>query len=317
MQRFKNILVSYSQRLGDEAALDRATALAKLNNARLTVIEVLEGLPDYADPPFGTSTAEKRDRESLFLDERRSHLERLTKSIRQEGLQVDAMVLSGPPFLEIIRAVLRDGFDLVILTADSWRGLRRFTFGSTSMHVMRKCPCPVWVLKPKSGTRFDRILATVNPRVEEPERAALDLKILQMASSLARMEGCHLDILTAWDFAGADYDTNRSEISEAIRDRLLRKNVDARSTALGSLLHEIDLSGLNFETHLPRGNPSLVIPQFVQDNKIDLIVMGTVTHTGIAGFLIGATAEDVLGQVDCSVLTVKPDGFVSPVTLEG
>ncbi|NJO21650.1 MAG: universal stress protein [Sphingomonadales bacterium] len=41
--------------------------------------------------------------------------------------------------------------------------------------------------------------------------------------------------------------------------------------------------------------------------------MGTVTRTGIAGFLIGATAEDVLRQVDCSVLTVKPDGFVTPV----
>jgi len=33
-----------------------------------------------------------------------------------------------------------------------------------------------------------------------------------------------------------------------------------------------------------------------------------------AGHLIGNTAEKILHQVDCSVLTVKPDGFVSPVT---
>jgi nucleotide-binding universal stress UspA family protein len=32
--------------------------------------------------------------------------------------------------------------------------------------------------------------------------------------------------------------------------------------------------------------------------------------------LIGNTAEEVLGAVDCSVLTVKPQGFVSPVTLD-
>ena len=41
------------------------------------------------------------------------------------------------------------------------------------------------------------------------------------------------------------------------------------------------------------------------------------TRTGIAGFLTGAAAEDLLGQVDRSVLAVKPEGFVSPVTIEG
>jgi nucleotide-binding universal stress UspA family protein len=44
--------------------------------------------------------------------------------------------------------------------------------------------------------------------------------------------------------------------------------------------------------------------------------MGTVCHTGVAGLIIGNTAEKVLNKVDCSVLTVKPEGFVTPVTLE-
>jgi len=43
--------------------------------------------------------------------------------------------------------------------------------------------------------------------------------------------------------------------------------------------------------------------------------MGTVCRTGIAGFLIGNTAENVLNDVDCSVLTVKPEGFASPKRL--
>jgi universal stress protein E len=41
--------------------------------------------------------------------------------------------------------------------------------------------------------------------------------------------------------------------------------------------------------------------------------MGTVGRAGIAGLLIGNTAEKILHQVECSVMTVKPDGFVSPV----
>ncbi|MGB5440863.1 MAG: hypothetical protein WBN90_14590 [Gammaproteobacteria bacterium] len=38
--------------------------------------------------------------------------------------------------------------------------------------------------------------------------------------------------------------------------------------------------------------------------------------TGIAVFLIGNIAEEVLDQVDCSVLMLKPEDFVTPVTLE-
>ena len=37
--------------------------------------------------------------------------------------------------------------------------------GSTSLHVMRKCPCPVWVMKPAQGKRFARILAAVDTGV--------------------------------------------------------------------------------------------------------------------------------------------------------
>jgi nucleotide-binding universal stress UspA family protein len=44
--------------------------------------------------------------------------------------------------------------------------------------------------------------------------------------------------------------------------------------------------------------------------------MGTVARTGINGLLMGNTAEMILTQIDCSVLAVKPQGFVSPVTLE-
>ena len=41
--------------------------------------------------------------------------------------------------------------------------------------------------------------------------------------------------------------------------------------------------------------------------------MGTVGRSGIKGLLLGNTAEKVLGTCDCSILTVKPDGFVSPI----
>jgi universal stress protein E len=67
---------------------------------------------------------------------------------------------------------------------------------------------------------------------------------------------------------------------------------------------------------LRRGEPAEVIPEFVVAEGIDLVVMGTVARAGLAGMLIGNTAERVLRKLPCSVLTVKPNGFVSPVRLD-
>lgn len=41
--------------------------------------------------------------------------------------------------------------------------------------------------------------------------------------------------------------------------------------------------------------------------------MGSVGHAGVRGLLMGERAEEILSRVDCGVLAVKPDGFVSPL----
>ena len=63
-------------------------------------------------------------------------------------------------------------------------------------------------------------------------------------------------------------------------------------------------------------NPSHAILDEVKQRDPDLLVMGTLSRGGIAGLLVGNTAEKVLERVDCSLLTVKPEDFVSPVTLK-
>jgi len=50
--------------------------------------------------------------------------------------------------------------------------------------------------------------------------------------------------------------------------------------------------------------------------KVDLMVMDTLSHTGISGFFMGNTAETIPNQLNCSLLAIKPPGFISPITLE-
>ncbi|NJO34814.1 MAG: hypothetical protein HC869_18540, partial [Rhodospirillales bacterium] len=81
-----NILVVYSRRIGDEAALSRATVLARLNGARLTALEVIERVPSNVTALLGSSIVEERELENRFFNERHAHLDRLVASVRQEGV---------------------------------------------------------------------------------------------------------------------------------------------------------------------------------------------------------------------------------------
>ena len=62
--------------------------------------------------------------------------------------------------------------------------------------------------------------------------------------------------------------------------------------------------------------PDVAILEQIERHGIELLVMGTVARTGIPGFFTGNTAERLLPQIPCSVMAVKPEGFVSPVSLE-
>ncbi|MBW2245528.1 MAG: universal stress protein, partial [Deltaproteobacteria bacterium] len=96
---------------------------------------------------------------------------------------------------------------------------------------------------------------------------------------------------------------------------LLAQVRDQTQQSLDELVAGYALEDLRYQIHLLMGDPSLVIPELVQEERVDLIVMGAVCRIGIPGFLIGNTAENVLQRVDASVLAVKPEGFVTPITL--
>ncbi len=250
-----------------------------------------------------------------IVEKRRSQLADIAALLQESGIQAKARVLCGTPFLEIIRQVLSARHDLVIIGADGSDGLRQALFGSTTMHLMRKCPCPVWVLKPTQTGRFQRILAAVDPDPEYPDHFALDTKIMQLSISLAQQYGAELHIVHAWHY---EYESvlrwQETSLSQTDVNRFLREVSNEHRHHLETLLSQYDLGELTHKVHLVKGEAGKQIPKLAHRQKIDVLVMGTVCRTGVAGLIMGNTAEDVLRHVNCSVLTVKPDGFRTSVT---
>ncbi len=313
MKRFKNILLVAGGERWEETALKRAVTIAKNNKAKLKIVEVIK------ESPRGTriliTTMHLADIQEAIIKERFNQLEYLIAPIRDEGVQVTAKVLIGTPFLEIIKEVLRNKHDLVIKTARGKGGLKEVLFGSTAMHLMRKCPCPVWVIKPTHRKKYARIMAAVDPDPSDEVKNALNTKIMELAASLARLEESEFHIVHTWTIYSELTLAASEEVSKGELTRYLNETRKIHKGWLNEIIEKYAPETTKSRIHLQKGSAEILIPALAKRKRIELIVMGTVSRTGIAGFFIGNIAEKVLQQVDCSVLTVKPDGFVTPVRL--
>ncbi len=306
MKRFKNILLVYEC---DETTLQRAALLAKENRAKLAIVHPMkETHGTWGRVKVGQKSI---DVQALLQEERQARLKEVAKSVKSAGVRPTTRIMVGEPFLEIIRDVIQNQRDLVIMTAEGKGGIRQRLFGSTSKRLMRKCPAPVLVVKPSRTKHFRQILAAIDPEVTGDAHDTLNHLILNLATSLATRENAQLHVVHAWSLLGESQMRRLSSVPDADIDCALRNEAERRKKLLQKLLlkHSVELCRL----HLIKGDAAVVIPQLVAKLDIDLLTIGTVCRVGIPGFIIGNTAERVLDAVDCSVLTVKPEGFVSPV----
>lgn len=306
MPRFHNILLTADQHT-DVPTLTRTLALAASQGARLTLLDVVR--PITSVPLVGISATEFQ---ALMVEERRRALEGLAASLSGLSEPPQIQVRVGVPFIEIIRTVLAGGHDLLLRSPEGQEGSGRL-FGSTDLHLLRKCPCPVWLVKPAWSQAPNRILAAVDLEWENEDETTttLNTRILALAAALAAARGGELHVVYAWNlFCEALLHSGRADVDMT---KALAQTRGFYARRLARLLQDCPLNAGRVHRHLLKGDPEAVVPALAEQEAISLIVMGTVARTGIGGLLIGNTAEKLLSRVDCSVLALKPPDFQTPV----
>lgn len=307
MERFKNILFVSSGGKEDTAALDRANRLAKSNGARITLIRCVEELPMAAK--YFLPASRLSEFKQASLSKACKDLDNLSKKI-DPSTQVKTKVIFGKPFIEIIRAVQADSHDLIIKPKQS--GLKEKELESTDLHLLRKCPCPIWIIKPSQRKPFGKILIAIDPDPSDPERLSLHKDILKLGISLAKIENSKIEIVHAWVLDG---ETMLRGPRFKMSEKEIQTLADEVQTIRQKWLHEllIPYDSTEFKITMIKGEPGPSLENLIEKRKPDLVVMGTVARTGLPGLLIGNTAEFVLRRIGCSVLTLKPRRFKTPV----
>ncbi|MGI9455444.1 MAG: universal stress protein [Aeoliella sp.] len=308
MKRFKNILVGVDLSVGDRYVSEdlspqasevvrRALWLARMNSAHVTFCFALD------ISARAKKLLEEEHAEGTVLEQASCELEKLVALAENEGVAADCRSLVGTSWIELIRQVLKENHDLVVIGTRHLGQLQSWLIGSTGIKLLRKCPCPVWVTQPQSGERIKSTL------VAHDLQPVGDLA-MELGCSMAQLQDSQLHILHATEYPELDY-AFPAQVS----------SVDIESFRAKAEQHiAVQLEGfqLPHPAHLEivTSPADRAILDYIERHKIDLLVMGTVARTGVPGFITGNTAEQLLPQIPCSVIAVKPFGFESPVTLE-
>jgi nucleotide-binding universal stress UspA family protein len=186
------------------------------------------------------------------------------------------------------------------------------------MHLIRKCPCPVWLVDHRHDGRFNRILAAVDPAPDQTvfnaDRDDLNRKIMMYSSFFARMTGATVHVVHCWQQPLEERLKQVSEIFKPEIKRILQNTRKRHKQWLTNLMRDLAPTDLSFNTHLLKGKADHILPRLATKYDIDLLVMGSVHHARENGVLIGGNTEKILHQLQWSLLACKPEGFVSPVS---
>ncbi|MFM2655448.1 universal stress protein [Vibrio owensii] len=310
MRRFENILFATQGLPGHSDALGQAIRIAANNRVPVS------GL--IACPDFPTDLAQyQQSYEQSLHDSLQQSVKKLREqhNITEEQVPFPLRVQSSEqPAVCIIQQAITNHNDLIIKEAEPLsEGAEGFK--AIDMTLLRKCPCPVWLHRPISKPRDKRRIAVaVDPMTVSDEQQALSRRLLELSRSIADTCDSRLHIISCWEHYLENYLDNHVwiQVEEVQLANEVSRAKANHEQALQRLIEDSGISGEMVIHHL-HGKPDEQIPECVDETEIDVLVMGTLARTGISGFVIGNTAENILQSINCSLVAMKPEGFVSPI----
>jgi universal stress protein E len=214
----------------------------------------------------------------------------------------------------IIRQAVRVRADLVIKDIHHHPRWGKSLFTNTDWHLVRECPTALLMLKSGHWHAPPRFLAAVDPMHERDKPAALDQRILDHAQLISGPTGANLKVFHSYvpalnlipvEAGGIPMDLPFEQSVESIER--------AHREALDALLEKRDIAPE--DVIMEPGQPADALLARIEEDHIDLVVMGAVARNALKRLFLGSTAERIFSELGADLLIVKPEDFSCPVDL--
>lgn len=279
-------------------ALEHAAALARWHEARLTVLHVVPLVPTTLTfPPAISAATMEPVRPEVFRDELRRFVAPVSETV-----PADTVVMSGDPARTVLEQASALATDLVVLGTHGRSGFERLVLGSVAEKVLRRATCPVLTVPPAVADRpaparppYKRILCPV-------DFSAASDRALRYAFSLAEEAKARLTVLHVLEwFPDQEIREHRHfdvpEYRRFLEEDARRRLADAIPEDVRTWCEPAEKVGC--------GKAWREILRVAEDEMSDAIVMGVHGRGALDVALFGSTANHVVRQAHCPVLTVR------------
>ena len=267
MKPFKKILVVTDTRLEKHPVVDGAAALARQSGGSLMLTDVV---PAFSWVVRMTLTNHKEIRDCM-VREKQEQLETLAERIRKQGIHVETQVLIGRTSVEIIRQVLRGDHDLVIRVAKGKDSRRKGFFGTTGVRLLQECPCAVWLVARAQSHQYEHVMVCIDIESGDSVDDELNDKVYQSASLVSQYNRSKLSIVHAWTIFGEEFLMARTRQDEFAR--VLKEIHDRFTKMFDKFLQRHGSNAQAKNVFMLKGNANDVLPSFVTQERVDLVVM--------------------------------------------
>lgn len=310
MKKINNVLVVFEDIKKNKHVIQKCLELASIQNANLHFIKIVDSFNQIRTNLPNLSSSKKANIHKFILREMEEQIFS-TFNINTELVPVTFDVQEGIGFIKIIQEVNRYKHDIVIIgeSKSEYPRLR-----SNTLQLIRNCPCPVWIIRNAKSLLKLRILIAVDSDQSSKTRKNVNNICVSLIELIFNNKNPQVQIIHAWRLKNEEWlrmcpnlDIPYHQIDEMVANE--KKN---HQEWFKSFLEKSKHLAIKKSIFI-EGRSTEIIPEIVKKNKIDLLIMGTLSLTQVPGLLMTNKAETILQKIPCSIITVKPDGFVSPI----
>ena len=226
-------------------------------------------------------------------------LETAQRTLEDAGdRHVDSVVLLGEPARAIMDEAVNWDADLLVVGHRGRGAFATTLLGSTSTALAEHAPCPVLVVR--EATLRSALLAVDG---SESSREAIEA-----VAGWPIFEHLPIDVLSVADVRIPIAMEVQTGIYEQIVESYIESADEAREQTHAFATRAAEWltgAGRQATAEVREGSPATAIVEAAAARGVDLVVMGTRGHTGLARLALGGTARSVVLRAPCSVLVVR------------
>jgi len=205
-------------------------------------------------------------------------------------------VRQGDPYRIIIDYAEVNDINLVAMPTHGRQGLERLLLGSTTERVVRRSDVPVLTIQPDAA---DELQYPYDDVLVPTDGSDCANQALAMGVDAVNAEEATLHLLSVIALTSLGVDV-RSDIQQSMLEESATELLDEAAEFAANAGVEPVSKTIEYASSIPKA-----ILSYINDNDVNLVVVGTHGRTGFDRYMLGSVTESLIRTSPIPVLTVR------------